>query len=288
MVPVAQERGDLLGCARPVSSAEMALTATIPAMVVLQASLDLVLERRDGDEGRVVVVRSHWGLPFALDLQGSTIRNGTARMRTVLPTGSAPSPKSLSATVAPTTMTLAPDWTSVSAKREPLSMTQLRMSKNSGDVPVRLVVQLRSSAVMVTLVIWAGAAQRTAGAWVWMALRSSQVERRKAPRKPPETPPVEVEPERTMSMFVPMAANTLETRAFAPSPTATIEMTEATPMMTPSAVRKLRVLLRISAVTAMGMTLARFMVYAAFAARRGSCGASETILPSRTTTMRDA
>ena len=58
-----------------------------------------------------------------------------------------------------------------------------------------------------------------------------------------------------MSRFVPIAAKTAATRALAPSPTATIEMTEATPMMTPSAVRKLRVLFRISAPSAMGSTL---------------------------------
>jgi hypothetical protein len=91
-----------------------------------------------------------------------------------------------------------------------------------------------------------------------MACRSSQVSVGRLP-KPPDTPPMDVEPERTMSMLVPMAAKTPETRAFAPSPTATIEMTDATPMMTPSAVRKLRVLLRISAETAMGITFARFM-----------------------------
>ncbi len=61
-----------------------------------------------------------------------------------------------------------------------------------------------------------------------------------------------------MSKLDPIPANTLETRTLAPSPTATMEMNYATPMMTPRVVRKLRVLLRMSAVIAMGSTLPIF------------------------------
>jgi len=180
-------------------------------------------------------------------------------MRTVLPTGSTSAPKSLSATVAPSTITLASASTSLSPKSDPFLMTQLRMSKNSGDEPVMLVVQFWSSAMIGALVICAAAAHRTAGACVRMALRSSQVSVGKDP-KPPATPLLVVVPESTMSMLVPMAANTPETRALAPSPTATIEMTEATPMMTPRVVRKLRVLLRRSALSAIGRMFERFTV----------------------------
>ncbi len=72
-------------------------------------------------------------------------------------------------------------------------------------------------------------------------------------------------------MLVPMAAKTPDTRALAPSPTATIEMTDATPMMTPSAVRKLRVLLRSSAVSGDGHDVGEVHGQAALAAMWGSC-----------------
>ena len=77
--------------------------------------------------------------------------------------------------------------------------------------------------------------------------------------KPPMTPPEDVEPDSTMSKFVPIDAKIFSTLDFAPSPIATMEITEATPMTTPSAVRKLRVLLRRRARIAMGRVCATFM-----------------------------
>jgi hypothetical protein len=66
------------------------------------------------------------------------------------------------------------------------------------------------------------------------------------------TPPEVVDPDITMSRFVPIELNTFSTPAFAPSPMATIEITEATPMTTPSVVKKERVLFLRSARTATG------------------------------------
>ncbi len=59
----------------------------------------------------------------------ATTWNGMLRMRTVWPTGFELGPKSLSATVAPSTTTLVPVSTSESVKRVPSAMGQLRISK---------------------------------------------------------------------------------------------------------------------------------------------------------------
>ena len=118
-----------------------------------------------------------------------------------------------------------------------------------------------------------------------MACKSSHVRVGIDPN-PPITPPDDVDPDSTMSTFVPIPLKTAATRALAPSPTATIEMTDATPMMTPSAVRKLRVLFRISAPSAMGSNVRE--VHAACSAVLGCCSTSETIFPSRTTSTREA
>ena len=56
-----------------------------------------------------------------------------------------------------------------------------------------------------------------------------------------------LEPGSTMRRFVPIEAKALSTRAFAPSPIATIAMTAATPMTMPSVVKNERVLFRKSA-----------------------------------------
>ena len=87
-------------------------------------------------------------------------------------------------------------------------MGQLRMSKNSGDVPVTLVVQFWSSAMRVPLVICAGAAAWTAGACVRIALQIVPGERRHAAEAARARRPIDVEPDSTMSMFVPIAAKT--------------------------------------------------------------------------------
>src|ERR1051325_6239633 len=91
-----------------------------------------------------------------------------------------------------------------------------------------------------------------------MARRCSQVRVGIDP-KPPITPPEDVEPDRTMRRFVPMAEKTLSTRAFAPSPTATMEMTDATPITTPRAVKSERLLFLRRARKASGKVWPRFM-----------------------------
>ncbi len=104
-----------------------------------------------------------------------------------------------------------------------------------------------------------GAAQRTEGISRWMAARSSQVRVGCEP-KPPMAPPALVEPGSTMSMFEPIEAKACSTRALAPSPMATMAITAETPMMTPSVVRKERILLRGSARSATRRVWSQFMV----------------------------
>src|SRR5690348_9915976 len=82
------------------------------------------------------------------------------------------------------------------------------------------------------------AAARTDGTSRRMAARSSHVSDGIVP-EPPRTPPSEVEPGEITSMLVPIEANAAEILAFAPSPMAVMVMTAATPMITPSVVRKL-------------------------------------------------
>ena len=95
-----------------------------------------------------------------------------------------------------------------------------------------------------------GAAASTDGNSVWMARRSSQVMVGCEP-KPPRPPGPELEPENSMMTLVPVPSMEAWMRDFAPSPIDTMQMTAATPMMMPSAVRKERILLRRSAMPAM-------------------------------------
>jgi hypothetical protein len=55
--------------------------------------------------------------------------NGTFFTRTVRPMGSAAGPNRVSATVSPSTITLVPVSASMSVKRAPRAIDQLRMSK---------------------------------------------------------------------------------------------------------------------------------------------------------------
>jgi hypothetical protein len=94
-----------------------------------------------------------------------------------------------------------------------------------------------------------GDAPTTPGTSVRITAKSSQVSVGCDPA-PPRAPPLCDDPEETVSMFVPIDAKVLATRAFAPSPIETIAMTAATPMITPSTVSSERVLLRARAARA--------------------------------------
>ena len=139
-----------------------------------------------------------------------------------------------------------PPSTSVWVNAAPRATGQLRTRRNSGVVPWMEVFQLASSDITCEPARSTGAASRTAESSVWMAFRSSQVSEGSEPAPPMAPPPCE-EPLRTMSMLEPMAAKVCSTRALAPSPMATMAMTAATPMTTPSPVRKERSLLRARA-----------------------------------------
>ena len=64
---------------------------------------------------------------------------------------------------------------------------------------------------------------------------------------PARTPPAVVAPGWTTTMFVPKLSNCFCTAALAPSPTATMAMSAATPMNTPNMVKAERSLLRARA-----------------------------------------
>ena len=96
-------------------------------------------------------------------------------MRTVCPTGSEAAPNSRSDTVCPSTTVLAPASTSSAEKGAPRRTGQLRISKNSGVVPVISVDQLRSSLTTCPVACTRGATNRTPGISLPMARMSSQV-----------------------------------------------------------------------------------------------------------------
>src|SRR5712691_958778 len=69
---------------------------------------------------------------------------------------------------------------------------------------------------------------------------------------PERAPPLELLPDMIVRRLVPSPDNWLLTDALAPSPSATMAMTAATPMMMPSVVRMLRPLLARNAARAEG------------------------------------
>ncbi len=130
-----------------------------------------------------------------------------------------------------------------------------------------------------------------------MARRSSQV-RLEALPEPPRTPPALDDPGNTISRLVPSEENACSTRDRAPSPIATVAITAATPMITPSVVNSDRALLRISARPASRKRAAESSLHRLHRGHRlqfrqglactGVCATSETTRPSRMTSARDA
>ena len=131
----------------------------------------------------------------------------------------------------------------------PLAMGQLRMVKKSGVVPVICVFQVLVSEITGAFAFICGATAATDESSVWTARRSSHVMVGCEPW-PPRPPGPWLEPENNMTMLVPAPSICARTRAFAPSPIDCMKITAPTPMMMPSAVRKDRILLRVSAIPA--------------------------------------
>jgi hypothetical protein len=125
-------------------------------------------------------------------------------------------------------------------------------------VPVTLVVQFASSPTSDCVERSAGAAAFTVDTWDPSASRSSCV-RVGCDPKPPRCPPAVDDPGRTISRFVPIAANACSTCDFAPAPMAIIAMTAPTPMMIPRVVKNERSLLRKTARSATRRVCQRFM-----------------------------
>ena len=106
-----------------------------------------------------------------------------------------------------------------------------------------MVVQVSLSEIACVLVRDSGAAARTAGTSDWIARTSSQVIVGCEPM-PPRMPPELLDPENSRITFVPDASIIERMRSLAPSPIDTMQITAATPMMMPRAVRLERSVLR--------------------------------------------
>ncbi len=132
----------------------------------------------------------------------------------------------------PSTATFALLVTSCSLKGPPYWKVQLRMSKYSGVVPSAEVVQFLPSPRICTLWRRLGATLVTYS--VSLRIASTSVHKSVGCEPaPPRTPLVCAEPERITSRLVPILSNARCTSALAPSPIATIAITEPTPMMMP-------------------------------------------------------
>ena len=104
-----------------------------------------------------------------------TTWNGTLAMRTVWPTGSALAPNRLVGDGLAQHDDLGAAVDVLVRQHAPRRAGQLRISKNSGVVPVTSVDQLRSSATTWAVACTRGATKRTSATSARMARRSSQV-----------------------------------------------------------------------------------------------------------------
>src|SRR5690625_1101052 len=177
---------------------------------------------------------------------------GVPLRRMVSPITSKPSPQS-SLRPAATTSTLALALrTSWSSTATPSPTPQLRIANEAGEIPYTLVCQLKC-----LLMAWpeprkTGEIFVASGICSAIASISSQVSDGSEPA-PPRVPPRMDDPELMMSRLLPIEVKVCSTRLRAPSPMASMLITAATPMITPSVVKKERTLLRVRAVSATRM-----------------------------------
>ena len=179
-----------------------------------------------------------------------TTRKGRPLIRTRLSTGLSPG-KRLSATVCPTRQTWAATFTSWSVKSWPSTTFQSRTRKKSGLHPCTVEgAQFMSWYTTCARVRTTTATPSADGASRSMAAASWGVSVCWVPA-PNMTAPEEDDPGSTMSWFWPMLEICCWTDWVAPWPMATIAMTAATPMITPSIVSAERTRFRMRARIAM-------------------------------------
>ena len=185
----------------------------VPVMYLPRPPWILLRERRHRDERGVVVVLARRRLPLAREHAD----DGERRRCRCAPSGRSGSrvaPKSCSTTVCPRTTTLAPPSTSACVKTAPERDGPAAdvevVGRRAGDAvrPVQLVADDGLVAIEA-----AGAAAFTVGHLGCGWPRDRPTSASACVPKPPNEPPAVVEPGRTMSRFVPIAANACSTCA---------------------------------------------------------------------------
>src|SRR6266545_7335151 len=156
--------------------------------------------------------------------------------------------KRLSRTTLPSTATLAALLTSCVEKKVPLVSGHDRISGSSTSVPWMRVPQFWLPATICARVLTPSERYCTPGSWR-MASASASVSVAATPW-PERTPPCVQLPADTMIMLVPADLICCSIESCAPRPSATIVITAATPMIIPSIVSVVRILLRFSAFNA--------------------------------------
>src|SRR5688572_20523851 len=134
-----------------------------------------------------------------------------------------------------------------------------RISGKSTSVPSSLVDQFWLPAMTCARRLTPGAMYCTSGTSFLIASTSSGFRLAAAP-DPPRTPPIVKLPAEMVTMFVPPALICASICACAPVPSATSVITAETPMIMPSIVSAVRILLRASAFRAIRVVMTGDMV----------------------------
>jgi hypothetical protein len=194
---------------------------------------------------------SSWSLPAGLRPLGAsrpTTRSCSRSTRTVWPTGSGVSGKSLRRTVSPMTQTAASWVTSSADRKRPRASFHSRTVCISGVVPHSMVGQVWVRVARVRCVSCTSATptSRPGGVCLRRAAASSRVSATLSVTAPERVR----EPERTRMRLRPRLAIRSSSFCSTPSPAATMAMTAAMPMMMPRLVSTERALCTARALTA--------------------------------------
>ena len=175
-------------------------------------------------------------------------------MRIIWPVGSTSGPNSCSLTVLPSTATFDALLTSCGLKNMPYFTGHCLMSGKSTSVPSRRVDQFWLPAMTCARRFTPGAMYCTSGTSFLIASTSS-IFRLDAAPTPPRTPPIVKLPAMIVTMLVPPALICSSIWTCAPLPSATSVITADTPMIMPSMVSAVRILLRASAFRAIRVVI---------------------------------
>src|SRR6266436_1669335 len=202
---------------------------------------------------------SSWSRPSSdnpLGCSAATTLQGRLLTRITLPIGSS-TPKSCSRTVRPMTHTSAARSTSSSENIAPSSTYQRLMSKYSGETPRYEVCQFWLPYTTCTGSSTLGETLLISETWFLMAIASAMTSVFVS-CVPVRTPLTARPPASTQTKLSPSLLSCCSTRAWPALPIDTTQMTAAIPMVMPSTVKTLRILLRSSATTADRSKAVRF------------------------------